>query len=230
MFIDEFHLGVYPVTVEQFALFIRETARVLAALDDLPSIVAPEAADTFRAIAEPYVWRSGIPPAGRERHPVTMVRYEDAEAYCRWLSERTGTAYRLPTEAEWEKAARGSLDARLYPWGNDIDLESANFLPDTVIKPRRGTQPVGSYGCNQYCLYDMAGNAWQWVSDWYDPDYYAVSEQRNPTGPESGRLRIVRGGSWVNDDIAFLRCAYRHKVPPDTYSYSIGFRVAASKI
>jgi formylglycine-generating enzyme required for sulfatase activity len=87
---------------------------------------------------------------------------------------------------------------------------------------------VGSYPANAYALHDMAGNVWEWVSDWYAPNYYARAQYINPQGPEGGLMRIVRGGAWVNADARYLRCAYRHKVPPDTYAYSIGFRIAYS--
>jgi formylglycine-generating enzyme required for sulfatase activity len=161
---------------------------------------------------------------------VTLVQHVDAVEYCHWLSGQTGKPFRLPTEAEWEKAARGGLVSRRYPWGDDIDPSRANFLPDAALKARRGTLPAGSYPCNGYQLYDMAGNVWQWVSDWYDRGYYSSSERRNPQGPPNGRFRCVRGGSWVNDDVSLLRCAHRHEVPGDTYAYSIGFRVAYSAV
>jgi formylglycine-generating enzyme required for sulfatase activity len=153
------------------------------------------------------------------------VRYDDALAYCGWLSAATGRVVRLPTEAEWEKAARGGAEGLRYPWGNEIDASRGNYLGDASSKRQRGTRPTGTYPPNAFGLYDMCGNVWEWVADWYAPDWYGLSEDRDPRGPESGSMRIVRGGSWVNDDVSMLRCAYRHKVPPDTYAYSIGFRV-----
>ena len=102
----------------------------------------------------------------------------------------------------------------------------ANFLPDPSVKRLHATKPVGSYPPNSYGLYDMAGNVWEWVSDWYDPGYYAASPTRNPLGPSEGRFRLVRGGAWLDADVGLLRCSYRHRVPDDTYSYSIGFRIA----
>lgn len=148
--------------------------------------------------------------------------------YCRWLSESSGRAFRLPTEAEWEKAARGGVEGHRYPWGNDIDESRCNFLVDPTMKSQRGTRPTGTFPPNPYGLCDVAGNVWEWVSDWYTGDYYSIAMPDNPAGPASGQMRIVRGGAWVTDDVTMLRCAYRHKVPPDTYAYSIGFRVAAS--
>ena len=135
---------------------------------------------------------------------------------------------RLPTEAEWERAARGALEKSRYPWGNEVDASLANYLPDPALKRHRSTRPVGCYPPNTMQLYDMAGNVWQWVADWYRPDAYRSDDRRNPRGPGSGSLRIVRGGSWVTHDVDQLRCAHRHKVPPDTYAYSIGFRVVYS--
>jgi formylglycine-generating enzyme len=174
------------------------------------------------------VGRGGEPPRDRARHPVTLVTQGDAMAYCRWLSGRIGQLVRLPTEAEWERAARGGLDQHRYPWGDDIDPAKANFLLDPELKRQRGTRPVGSYAPNGFDLYDMAGNVWQWVADWYGADAYRDGDDRNPRGPAHGVFRVLRGGSWVTHDLRQLRCAHRHKVPPDTYAYSIGFRVVYS--
>jgi formylglycine-generating enzyme len=149
-------------------------------------------------------------------------------AYCRWLSGELQRDVRLPTEAEWEKAARGGVDGQRYPWGNDIDPTRGNFLTDPSVKRQRGTRPTGTYPPNAYGLYDMCGNVWEWVSDWYAADYYGSGQVRDPGGPGFGDMRIVRGGAWVNDDVSLLRCSHRHKVPPDTYAYSVGFRITCS--
>jgi sulfatase modifying factor 1 len=222
VWLDDYYIGVYPVTNAEYHRFISETGYRPVTVHDVPSLVAPDFLDTFNELAARFAWNNGRPPEGLEEHPVTLVQHRDAVEYCAWLTASTNRVFRLPTEAEWEKAARGGLDGKRYPWGDDIDPGRANYLPDSCLKARRGTQPVGSYPCNAYRLFDMA--------DWYGPRYYATSEHRNPQGPPAGRLRCVRGGSWVNDDISFLRCAHRHEVPSDTYAYSIGFRVAYSPV
>lgn len=227
--VDEFHIGVSPVTNDEYERFVEESGYDPPSLRELPVMVTAQREHEFRALAAPYVWNDRRPPRGRGDHPVTLVRYDDALEYCAWLSARTGKAFRLPTEAEWEKAARGRAFAKRYPWGNDIDPSHANFLTDSSGKGSHSTSPVGQYPANAYQLHDMIGNVWEWVSDWYAPDYYAKAQYQNPTGPEHGRLRIVRGGSWVNDDVSMLRVAYRHKVPPDSYAYSIGFRIVHAK-
>lgn len=226
--LDAFYLSTHAVTNEQYAEFLRDTGHPPPAIRDLPRMVTPAHEAAFRELSAPYVWRGGEAPRERGRHPVTMVGYADAVAYCLWLSTRLSQAVRLPTEAEWERAARGGLEGRRYPWGDDIDPSRANFLPDPALKKHRGTRPVGCYPPNALELYDMSGNVWEWVEDWYRSDAYRIADVHNPRGASEGTLRLVRGGSWVTHDVLQLRCAHRHKVPTDTYAYSIGFRVAYS--
>jgi sulfatase modifying factor 1 len=193
-YLDEFCIGVYPVTNAEYAEFVRETGHPSPAVRTLPLMVSRELEADFRALAAAYLWNNGTPPEGRDHHPVTLVGIEDAMAYCRWLASKTGKPIRLPTEAEWEKAARGGLEGRRYPWGDSLDSSCAHFLPDARVKAERSTAPVGSYPPNGFQLHDMAGNVWEWVSDWYAPNYYARAQYLNPEGPDNGLMRIVRGG------------------------------------
>jgi formylglycine-generating enzyme required for sulfatase activity len=225
VFVSEFFIGRFPVTHDEYARFVHATGHPAPAVRELPLITFGGRDTIFRELAAPYVWENDQPPPGQGSHPVVLVRYDDAIAYCHWLSEAIGRLVRLPTEAEWEKAARAGNDGLRYPWGNDIDASHCNFLTDPTVKRQKGTRPTGTYPPNAYGLYDVCGNVWEWVADWYSSDQYGLGEERDPRGPESGILRIMRGGSWVNDDVAMLRCAYRHKVPPDTYVYSAGFRI-----
>ena len=156
--------------------------------------------------------------------PVVCVSWYEAEAYTRWLSEKTGERYRLPTEAEWEKAARGT-DGRTYPWGNNPpDGTLLNYNENTW-----GASPAGSYpaGASPYGALDMAGNAWEWVNDWYDRNYYSVSPGSNPQGPATGEYRVLRGGSWYFDD-DYVRSANRYNDGPDDWDYGSGFRCVRS--
>ena len=152
----------------------------------LPLMVSGALEADFRSLAAAYFWNNGTPPEERERHPVTLVGFEDAAAYCAWLAGKTGKPVRLPTEAEWERAARGGLEGKRYPWGDTLDAGRAHFLPQPGVKAERGTAPVGSYPPNAFDLHDMAGNVWEWVSDWYSPNYYERAQYLNPQGPESG--------------------------------------------
>jgi len=223
--VSEFLISRFAVTQGEYARFVDETGHPPPDVRNLPLITSGGLESMFRDLAAPYLWQNGRPPSGRERHPVVLISCEDALAYCRWLSRVVGRPVRLPTEAEWERAARGGVETQKFPWGDEIGPEQANFLADPASKRNGGTRQVGTFPPNDYGLFDMSGNVWEWVADWYGADYYATSESRDPLGPPQGAFRIVRGGSWVNDDVEMIRCAYRHKVPPDTYAYSIGFRI-----
>jgi formylglycine-generating enzyme required for sulfatase activity len=165
----------------------------------------------------PLYWAD--PKFNAPDQPVVGVSWEDAQAYCKWAGKR------LPTEAEWEKAARGGLLGNRYPWGNDISGDNANYEgtggKDIWDRPA----PVGSFAPNGYGLYDMVGNAWEWCADWYDSGYYAKSPKQNPKGPDSGGWRVLRGGSWTFNT-SYLRCAYRsgdYAGPSTTHDF-VGFR------
>jgi formylglycine-generating enzyme required for sulfatase activity len=230
VFVSECLIGRFPVTQDEYARFVRAVGYPAPSVRELPLIATGDRGSTFRELATPYVWSDGRPPAGFGGHPVVLVRRDDAIAYCDWLSGEVGRIMRLPTEAEWEKAARGGLERLRYPWGDDMSPTQCTFLVDRSLKRQCGTRPTGTRPPNPYGLCDTSGNVWEWVSDWYAPDYYGLGDTRDPKGPETGNLRVVRGGSWVNDDVSMLRSAYRHKVPPDTYAYSVGFRVVTEDL
>jgi len=197
VYVDAFSIDVYEVTVRQYAEFLQATGVNL-----------------------PLDWQTMNQPAHQKR-PVANVDWTDAAAYCKWAGKR------LPTEAEWEKAARGT-DGRLYPWGND---------PPTPLHANYGKTGSHNYGTlaavgtlengkSPYGIYDMAGNVWEWVSDWYDSDYYKNSLSQNPTGPSKGGFKVIRGGAWTSNP-RNLRSADRYWDPPSFRSlYFPGFRCA----
>jgi formylglycine-generating enzyme required for sulfatase activity len=199
--IHRVHLSAYqiarhPVTNAQYELFVMAT-----------SYAAPEH------------WENGKILAGKENHPVVNVSWQDAQAFCVWAGVR------LPTEAEWEKAAR-SADGRMYPWGNEPPTQELCNFDGNVDD----TTPVGLYpkGASPYGVLDMAGNVWGWVSDWYDDKYYSVSPVENPQGgPATGESRVLRGGSWIDVDLE-VRSANRRYCPPSYWYDFGGFRCVRS--
>jgi sulfatase modifying factor 1 len=226
--LDQFMLGSSPVTNAEYGRFVRATERRPPGVWELPAIARFASGDRFRELSEPYCWNGFDSPAGKADHPVVLVTYEDASEYCRWLKHKTGRPFRLPTEAEAEKAARGGFEGRRYPWGDSLEPSEVGTQADPPINGRIGTRPAASLPANGYGVFGAAGHVWTWVADWYRADYYTVSDTLNPRGPASGSLRLLRGGGWTNQDERYLQCACRHAVPPDTYSYSIGFRVACA--
>jgi formylglycine-generating enzyme required for sulfatase activity len=149
--------------------------------------------------------------------PVVSVNWFDAVEFCRKLSREWGMPVRLPTEAEWEFAARGGVEQQAYPWGNELpEIAPGRF--------RDGPEPVGQGAPNGYGLFDMCSNVHEWCSDWYDPMYYAVSPAGNPQGPAHGVRRASRGGAWRHR-IPVSRCAARSSIPPDFRYADYGFRI-----
>jgi formylglycine-generating enzyme required for sulfatase activity len=164
---------------------------------------------------QPFHWIGGKAAAGEEEHPVVNVNWDEAAAYCSSLGKR------LPTEAEWERAARGLAEGAKFPWGDEEPKQGrqAHF---NVLD---GTRPVCQFSKNGFGLCDMAGNAWEWCFDRYERLYYEGAPAKNPRGPEEGMYRILRGGSWA-DQAKYLTCSYRSYARPRERSPNIGFRCA----
>jgi formylglycine-generating enzyme required for sulfatase activity len=210
---------IRQVTVDAF--FIDETEVTVAAYAEC---VATGSCDSMEPppTEELLYYNYGV--AGREDHPINGVSWDGAHAYCAWVD---GETKRLPTEAEWEKAARGT-DARTYPWGEDDPSCDFAVMEDMTGKGcgMDSTLPIGSkpMGASPYGALDMAGNVGEWVSDWdgdYDP-----GDVDNPTGPEIGRQRVLRGGNWYYSVVGSFRVTYRNPVDPAFDHYTVGFRCA----
>jgi len=231
VWLDAFYIDKYPVTNAQYMRFVKETGyRTPEGEAQLYGEVGGAGPLQTKGLTNFKPW--GHPDFNRSDQPVVCVSWEDAVAYAEWAGKR------LPTEAEWEKAARGT-DGRIYPWGNELpeqdDLYRANEWMLFAGRPTAGylgykyIAPVGSYpqGASPYGVQDMAGNVEEWVYDWYDSTYYLESPARNPKGPIEGTGRVTRGGSW-NDLYMYLRCATRGPKLPTKASVFLGFRCARS--
>jgi sulfatase modifying factor 1 len=196
VWVDAFDLAETQVTVAEYAQFLQNTGH-----------------------PAPPFWSD--PDFSRSEQPVVAVSWFEAMAYCEWLSKRTGAHYRLPTEAEWERAARGGCEGRLFPWGDD----PPQTRPGYEQRWKNGPELVRQSEPNGYGLYEMCENVHEWCSDWFEPDYYSRSPERNPAGPETGARRSSRGGSWRHH-IKIARCSARSSIPPQFQYADYGFRVA----
>lgn len=193
VWVDAFEIGSWQVSNTEYDAFVRSAGYQPAPHRDDPRFSAPN-------------------------QPVVGVSWFDAVHYCQWLSAISGRAFRLPTEAEWECAARGGAAGRLYPWGDEAPETSDSRWID-------GPEERDDRAPNGFGLYDLCENVHEWCSDWYAADYYARSPDRNPRGPDTGLRRVSRGGSWRHQ-IRFTRCAARSSIPPDYHYNDYGFRIA----
>ena len=182
--LDAFYMDIYEVTVAQFKEFVTRSGYKYGGN-----------------------WNDVAKYSPSDDYPMVYVSWNDAVAYADWVGKR------LPTEAEWEYAARGSLVGNRYPLGNQITHKDANYSGATTQGKINGTLPVHTFQANGYGLFNMAGNVWEWCSDWYDAEYYKVSSTKNPLGPSNGTNRVLRGGSWANDAFC-LRVADRDGSSP----------------
>jgi formylglycine-generating enzyme required for sulfatase activity len=206
--LDAFLISKYEVTNAQYHSFVKATNHRL-----------PENCCDARY----NIWKGDAMMPGVEELPVINVSWDDAVAFCKWIGAR------LPTEAEWEKAARGT-DGRLYPWGNDLPSGNrANYSFDPVSMwegpASLAKKDQYEFGKSPYGVFEMAGNVWEWVQDWYDENYYKNSPAKNPKGPEKGEARVMRGASWRNT-ADMLRASNRHKHAPTERRVYIGIRCA----
>jgi formylglycine-generating enzyme required for sulfatase activity len=206
LYLPNYYMAKTPVTNAQYAAFVQTTG-----------------------YNRPKHWDSGKPPKGKEDHPVVYVSWYDAVAYCRWLSEATGKSYHLPSEAEWEKGARGS-DGRIYPWGNQWHAKRCHAGKRSILADLLGlgdTTPVGTYpqGTSPYGLLDMAGNVWEWTQSAYKNYPYNSKDGREDI--DAVAPRVLRGGSFRNYTW-LMRCACRTRDYLNRRDKLYGFRVAVS--
>ena len=196
VYVETFLMDKYQVSVSQYARFLDATSQ-----------------------EAPPDW-SIMNRSQHQKRPIANVDWPEAKTYCTWAGKR------LPTEAEWEKAARGT-DGRTYPWGNEHPTKFFANVSRDNWNNHSALTPVGTFeeGKSPYGIYDMAGNVWEWVSDWYAPDYYSTSPSQNPTGPPRGESKVIRGGSWGSGPES-LRSAKREIHVPSFRGLGTGFRCA----
>lgn len=233
--LDSFWMDATEVTNEQFAKFVEATGHVTTAEEIGNSGVFNPEMHQWTLI-DGADWRHPEGPDttidGRMDHPVVHMSWADADAYCGWLNKR------LPTEAEFEYAARSGLQGAPFAWGDEFNPKGefrANtwqgYFPeaDKGEDGYKAVAPVKQFPPNAYGLYDITGNVWEWINDWYDPNYYSRSPTDNPRGPSSGREKVQRGGSWLCSDnyCQGYRVASRMKTEPDSGLNNLGFRCVA---
>lgn len=213
--LDTYYIGTFEVTVAQWRKFVKATGfRTEAEKGDGAHVYNDRYWEKVGDASwrKPYFFQT-------EQNPVVCISFNDVQAYCTWAG------LRLLTEAEWEKAARGT-DGRDYPWGDNWGPNKCNLFEGDNYNY---TSPVGSFpaGASPYGVMDMAGNVLEWCSDWYDAGYYSVSPDSNPHGPVSGDFRVNRSGGW-GSDTKELRCSFRAYLAPPSRNCFLGFRVAFS--
>ena len=196
VWVDAFFLAECQVTNREYGHFLQATG-----------------------IEPPPHWNE--PNFSHPDQPVVAVSWFEAVQYCEWLCQPNDAKYRLPTEAEWERAARGGQEGKSFPWGDDLPQS----LPGYHQRWINGPEPVAHYAPNAFGLFDICENVHEWCGDWYQADYYAVSPDRNPRGPQNGERRASRGGSWRHH-VKVTRCAARSSLPPQFKYADYGFRVA----
>jgi formylglycine-generating enzyme required for sulfatase activity len=216
-----FYLGQTEVTVGQFRAFVEATGyRTDAETDGVGGSVLDE--DWEERISKPSLnWRnSGYPKGQSDDEPVVQVSWNDAMAFCRWLSDRERKNYRLPTEAEWEYACRAGTTTRWASGDSPDRLEAFAWTPNSRS---RTTHSVGTKAPNAFGLHDMHGNVWEWCLDYYGP--YGSAIEADPKGPAVGAERVLRGGAWDRKKVRRTKSAYRSSVVQSARFYTYGFRV-----
>lgn len=213
--VGSFYLSRTEVTVGQWRKFIEDTGYITMAEKGSGGLVKVGKRLKYKADANwknPYLSQT-------DDHPVVLISWHDARAFCRWLSKKTGLGYRLPTEAEWEFACQGGTTGDGHG-----DLDSVAWYE---YNSAGETHPVAQKQPNAFGLYDMLGNVWEWCHDYYGKNYYAVSPTNNPPGPYPGKQRVNRGGSWCSQPPR-LRASFRKHDSPVFCFYRLGFRIARS--
>jgi formylglycine-generating enzyme required for sulfatase activity len=212
-----FYVAIHEVTVGKFTAFVEATGYKTEAETD-----GKGGSTSFPWQQRPDLNWKNMGSEQSDQHPVVNVTWNDAVAFCKWLSEKEGSKYRLPSEAQWEYACRAGSATRWSFGDNKADLDRYAWY-----EPNRGggrlSKPVGQKSANGLGLFDMCGNVWEWCSDRYSPDYYGDSPADDPIGPSRGNWRVCRGGAF-NEGTSSVRCASRYKGEPTVRNFNIGFR------